>query len=215
MTQIAPSILAADFAHLANDIDMINRSEADWLHYDVMDGQFVPNISFGMPVLASIAKIAAKPIDVHLMVQCPEQWIEPMSHLGVRMYTVHLEASPNLHRTVQRIHEAGMLAGVAINPATPVSMLEEIISDIDMVLVMSVNPGFGGQKFIESSVDKVRRTKELIVRRGAKAIIEVDGGVNLKTGAELVAAGADLLVAGNSVFAAPDPVAMIHSLKQL
>jgi ribulose-phosphate 3-epimerase len=168
-----------------------------------------------MPVLASIAKIAAKPIDVHLMVQCPEQWIEPMSRLGVRMYTVHLEASPNLHRTVQRIHEAGMLAGVAINPATPVSMLEEIISDIDMVLVMSVNPGFGGQKFIESSVDKVRRTKELIVRRGAKAIIEVDGGVNLKTGAELVAAGADLLVAGNSVFAAPDPVAMIHSLKQL
>jgi ribulose-phosphate 3-epimerase len=212
---IAPSILAADFTHLAKDIEMINRSEADWLHFDVMDGQFVPNISFGMPVLKALSGIATKPIDAHLMVVQPEQWIEQMAALGVRMFTVHAETSPNLHRTVQRIHEAGMQAGVAINPATPVSMLEEIISDVDMALVMSVNPGFGGQKFIESSVDKVYRLRQLIEARESQAIIEVDGGVNLQTGARLVEAGADLLVAGNSVFAAEDPEAMIHALKQL
>jgi ribulose-phosphate 3-epimerase len=212
---IAPSILAADFTHLAKDIEMINRSEADWLHFDVMDGQFVPNISFGMPVLKALSGIATKPIDAHLMVVQPEQWIEQMAALGVRMFTVHAETSPNLHRTVQRIHEAGMQAGVAINPATPVSMLEEIISDVEMALVMSVNPGFGGQKFIESSVDKVYRLRQLIEARESQAIIEVDGGVNLQTGARLVEAGADLLVAGNSVFAAEDPEAMIHALKQL
>jgi ribulose-phosphate 3-epimerase len=212
---IAPSILAADFTHLAKDIEMINRSEADWLHFDVMDGQFVPNISFGMPVLKALSGITTKPIDAHLMVVQPEQWIEQMAALGVRMFTVHAETSPNLHRTVQRIHEAGMQAGVAINPATPVSMLEEIISDVDMALVMSVNPGFGGQKFIESSVDKVYRLRQLIEARESQAIIEVDGGVNLQTGARLVEAGADLIVAGNSVFAAEDPEAMIHALKQL
>lgn len=215
MTMIAPSILAADFTHLAKDIEMINRSEADWLHFDVMDGQFVPNISFGMPVLKALSGIATKPIDAHLMVVQPEQWIEQMAALGVRMFTVHAETSPNLHRTVQRIHEAGMQAGVAINPGTPVSMLEEIISDVEMALVMSVNPGFGGQKFIESSVDKVYRLRQLIEARESQAIIEVDGGVNLQTGARLVEAGADLLVAGNSVFAAEDPEAMIHALKQL
>jgi ribulose-phosphate 3-epimerase len=168
-----------------------------------------------MPVLKALSGIATKPIDAHLMVVQPEQWIEQMAALGVRMFTVHAETSPNLHRTVQRIHEAGMQAGVAINPGTPVSMLEEIISDVDMALVMSVNPGFGGQKFIESSVDKVYRLRQLIEARESQAIIEVDGGVNLQTGARLVEAGADLLVAGNSVFAAEDPEAMIHALKQL
>jgi ribulose-phosphate 3-epimerase len=162
-----------------------------------------------------LQRLSIKPIDAHLMVVHPEQWIVPMSRMGVRMFTVHLETSPNLHRTVQQIHEAGMQAGVAINPATPVAMLEEIIADIDLALVMSVNPGFGGQKFIESAVDKVRRTRQLVERCGSKALIEVDGGVNLQTGARLVEAGADLLVAGNSVFAAEDPTAMIHALKQL
>ncbi len=213
--QIAPSILAADFGHLAQDIEMINRSEADWLHFDVMDGEFVPNISFGLPVLKAVSALTTKPIDVHLMTVRPEQWIAPMSRLGVRLFTVHQEVSPNLHRTVQQIHEAGMQAGVAINPATPVSVLEDIIADLDLVLVMSVNPGFGGQKFIESALDKVRRTRQLIERRGAHALIEVDGGVNLETGARLAQAGADLLVAGNSVFAAADPAAMIRALKAL
>ena len=215
MVQVAPSLLSADFAHLARDIEMINRSEADWLHFDVMDGSFVPNISFGFPVMASIKHMLQKPMDVHMMVVSPERWIERMSDYGVRMLTVHQEACPNLHRTIQQIHEAGMQAGVAINPATPVSTLEEVIADLDLVLNMTVNPGFGGQKFIPAMLDKVQRLKELIVRKNSKALIEVDGGVNFDTGARLRAAGADILVAGQFVFGAEDPLHTIRAMKQL
>lgn len=215
MVQVAPSLLSADFAHLARDIEMINRSEADWLHFDVMDGSFVPNISFGFPVMASIKHMLQKPMDVHMMVVSPERWIERMSDYGVRMLTVHQEACPNLHRTIQQIHEAGMQAGVAINPATPISTLEEVIADLDLVLNMTVNPGFGGQKFIPAMLDKVQRLKELIVRKNSKALIEVDGGVNFDTGARLRAAGADILVAGQFVFGAEDPLHTIRAMKQL
>lgn len=215
MIQIAPSFLSANFAHLEREIEMINESEADWLHYDVMDGSFVPNISFGFPVMASLRGVVKKPMDVHMMVVQPERWIERMRDHGARILTVHQEACHNLHRTVQQIHEAGMMAGVAINPATPVMMLEEIICDLELVLVMTVNPGFGGQKFIPSSTGKVRRLKELIVRHGSNALIEVDGGVNLETGALLKAAGADILVAGHSVFRSEDPLATIHAMKML
>ena len=215
MVQVAPSLLSADFAHLARDIEMINRSEADWLHFDVMDGSFVPNISFGFPVMASIKHMLQKPMDVHMMVVSPERWIERMSDYGVRMLTVHQEACPNLHRTIQQIHEAGMQAGVAINPATPISTLEEVIADLDLVLNMTVNPGFGGQKFIPAMLDKVQRLKELIVRKNSKALIEVDGGVNFDTGARLCAAGADILVAGQFIFGAEDPLHTIRAMKQL
>lgn len=215
MVQVAPSLLSADFAHLARDIEMINRSEADWLHFDVMDGSFVPNISFGFPVMASIKHMLQKPMDVHMMVVSPERWIERMSDYGVRMLTVHQEACPNLHRTIQQIHEAGMQAGVAINPATPISTLEEVIADLDLVLNMTVNPGFGGQKFIPAMLDKVQRLKELIVRKNSKALIEVDGGVNFDTGARLRAAGADILVAGQFIFGAEDPLHTIRAMKQL
>lgn len=215
MIQIAPSFLSANFAHLEREIEMINRSEADWLHYDVMDGSFVPNISFGFPVMASLRGVVKKPMDVHMMVVQPERWIERMRDHGARILTVHQEACHNLHRTVQQIHEAGMMAGVAINPATPVLMLEEIICDLELVLVMSVNPGFGGQKFIPSSLGKIRRLKELILNHGSKALIEVDGGVNLETGAQLKKAGADILVAGHSVFRSENPLQTIHDMKML
>lgn len=215
MVQVAPSLLSADFAHLARDIEMINRSEADWLHFDVMDGSFVPNISFGFPVMASIKHMLQKPMDVHMMVVSPERWIERMRDYGVRMLTVHQEACPNLHRTIQQIHEAGMQAGVAINPATPISTLEEVIADLDLVLNMTVNPGFGGQKFIPAMLDKVQRLRELIIRKNSKALIEVDGGVNFDTGARLHAAGADILVAGQFVFGAEDPLQTIRAMKQL
>lgn len=213
--QVAPSILSADFAHMEREVEWLNRSEADWLHFDVMDGCFVPNISFGFPVMASLKKAINKPFDVHLMVVRPEQWVDRLAQLGARIMTVHQEVSPNLHRTIQQIHEAGMLAGVALNPATPVSVLEEVICDIDLVLIMTVNPGFGGQKFIPSMLDKVRRTREMIERQGAHALIECDGGVNLETGKLLKEAGVDILVTGNTAFKAPDQVEMVRQLKNL
>ncbi|MBR4311910.1 MAG: ribulose-phosphate 3-epimerase [Bacteroidaceae bacterium] len=212
---IAPSLLSADFAHLAQDIEMINRSETDWLHLDIMDGVFVPNISFGFPVLKYVAELCQKPLDVHLMIVQPEKFIPEVKALGAMMMNVHYEACPHLHRVVGAIHEAGMKAGVTLNPSTPACLLKDIICDVDMVLLMSVNPGFGGQKFIEHTVDKVRELRELIEKSGSKALIQVDGGVNLETGKRLVEAGADVLVAGNSVFKAADPVAMIHELKSL
>ena len=212
---IAPSLLSADFGHLAQDIEMINRSETDWLHLDIMDGVFVPNISFGFPVLKYVADLCQKPLDVHLMIVQPEKFIPEVKALGAMMMNVHYEACTHLHRVVGAIHDAGMKAGVTLNPSTPVCLLQDIICDVDMVLLMSVNPGFGGQKFIEHTIDKVKELRELIERTGSKALIQVDGGVNLDTGRRLVEAGADVLVAGNSVFKAPDPVAMIHELKSL
>lgn len=212
---ISPSILSADFGHLAKDIEMVNRSEAEWVHIDIMDGVFVPNISFGFPVLKYVAKLTQKPLDVHLMIVNPEKFIPEVKALGTRIMNVHYEACPHLHRVVQQIKEAGMLPAVTINPATPVSLLQDIILDVYMVLIMSVNPGFGGQKFIEHSVEKVRELKALIERTGSNALIEVDGGVNLETGARLVEAGADALVAGNAIFGAPDPEEMIRQLHAL
>ncbi len=212
---ISPSILSADFGHLAKDIEMVNRSEAEWVHIDIMDGVFVPNISFGFPVLKYVTKLTQKPLDVHLMIVNPEKFIPEVKALGTRIMNVHYEACPHLHRVVQQIKEAGMLPAVTINPATPVSLLQDIIQDVYMVLIMSVNPGFGGQKFIEHSVEKVRELKALIERTGSEALIEVDGGVNLETGARLVAAGADALVAGNAIFGAPDPESMIRQLHAL
>ena len=212
---ISPSILSADFGHLADDIEMLNRSEADWVHIDIMDGVFVPNISFGFPVLKYVAKLAHKPLDVHLMIVQPEKFIPEVKALGAHVMNVHYEACPHLHRVVQQIREAGMQPAVTINPATPVCMLKDIINDVYMVLLMSVNPGFGGQKFIEHTVDKVRELRELITLSGSDALIEVDGGVNLDTGSRLLAAGADVLVAGSAVFAAPDQEEAIRSLKRL
>lgn len=215
MTQISPSLLAADFANLSKDIDMINRSEADWLHLDVMDGVFVPNISFGFPVLEAVAKICQKPLDVHLMIVDPGKFTGQVKAFGAYMMNVHYEACPHLHRTIQQIHDAGMKAGVTLNPHTPVCVLDDIIQDVDMVLLMTVNPGFGGQKFIEHSIDKVRRLKELILKTGSHALIEVDGGVNGDTGRRLVAAGVDVLVAGSYVFGAEKPEERIKELKNL
>lgn len=212
---IAPSLLSANFADLRTDIEMINRSEADWLHLDVMDGVFVPNISFGFPVMKYVADLCEKPLDVHLMIVDPGKFIKEVQALGAMMMNVHYEACTHLHRTIQQIKEAGMKAGVTLNPATPVAMLTDIIGDVDMVLLMSVNPGFGGQKFIEHTLDKVRDLRELITRADSKALIEVDGGVNPETGRRLVEAGADVLVAGNAVFKATDPMEMIHTLKSL
>lgn len=212
---ISPSILSADFGYLARDLDMINQSEAEWIHIDIMDGVFVPNISFGFPVLKHVAKLTGKPLDVHLMIVQPEKFIPEVKALGAHIMTVHYEACPHLHRVVQQIREAGMHPGVTINPATPVGLLKEIIRDVHLVLIMSVNPGFGGQKFIEHSVEKVRELRELITMTGSQALIEVDGGVNLDTGARLVEAGADVLVAGNAIFSAPDPQEMIRALRNL
>ena len=212
---ICPSILSADFANLGRDIEMLNRSEADWIHIDIMDGVFVPNISFGFPVLKYVARLARKPLDVHLMIVQPEKFIPEVKALGAHVMNVHYEACPQLHRVVQQIREAGMQPAVTINPATPVALLKDIICDVYMVLVMSVNPGFGGQKFIEHSVDKVRELRELIRESGSQALIEVDGGVNRETGARLVAAGADALVAGSAVFSAPNQEEAISVLKRL
>lgn len=215
MTIVSPSLLAADFLHLDRDIEMINRSEAEWLHLDVMDGVFVPNISFGFPVLEAVADKCQKALDVHFMIVHPEQYIRQTARLGAMMMNVHYEACAHLHRTVQEIHDAGMKAGVTLNPATPVSVLEDIISDVDMVLLMSVNPGFGGQKFIENTIDKVRRLRRLIGDKGSHALIEVDGGVQGETAPRLVAAGVDVLVSGSYVFKSSTPEDVIHSLRML
>ena len=212
---ISPSLLAADFTNLQGEIDMINRSEADWLHMDIMDGVFVPNISFGFPVLEAVAGICRKPLDVHFMTVHPEAYIERTARLGAMMMNIHYEACTHLHRTVQEIDQAGMKAGVTLNPSTPVAMLEDIIADVDMVLLMSVNPGFGGQKFIENTIAKVDRLRQLIASTGSHALIEVDGGVQEETAPRLVAAGVDVLVSGSHVFKAKDPIATIHSLKTL
>ncbi len=213
--KIAPSLLSADFLNLQADIEMVNNSEADWFHCDVMDGTFVPNISFGFPIIKQISKVAKKPLDVHLMIVNPDQYIPVLKDAGAYMMNVHYEACVHLHRTIAAIHDAGMKAAVTLNPHTPVSLLEDILQDLDMVLLMSVNPGFGGQKFIERTLDKVSCLKDMIVRRGLHTLIEVDGGVNLETGKRLVDAGADVLVAGNAVFADANPTEMIHKLKSL
>jgi ribulose-phosphate 3-epimerase len=212
---ISPSILSADFANLGRDIEMINRSDADWIHIDIMDGVFVPNISFGFPVLKHVARLAHKPLDVHLMIVQPEKFINEVKALGAQIMNVHYEACPHLHRVIQQIREAGMQPAVTINPATPVAMLKDIINDVYMVLVMSVNPGFGGQKFIESSLDKVRELRELIEHTGSQALIEVDGGVNMSTGEKLIEAGADILVAGNAIFSSENPIETIRQMKNL
>ena len=215
MTIVSPSLLAADFLHLDSDIEMINRSEAEWLHLDVMDGVFVPNISFGFPVLEAVAKKCTKALDVHFMIVHPEQYIKQTAKLGAMMMNVHYEACTHLHRTIQEIHDAGMKAGVMLNPSTPVCVLEDIIKDVDMVLLMSVNPGFGGQTFIENTIDKVKRLRQLIEEKGSKALIEVDGGVQSETAPRLVAAGVDVLVSGSYVFKSATPEAVIHSLREL
>ncbi|MDE6785561.1 MAG: ribulose-phosphate 3-epimerase [Muribaculaceae bacterium] len=213
--KVAPSLLAADFLNLSREIEKINASEADFLHLDVMDGVFVPNISFGFPVLKGVAKACRKPLDVHMMTVEPEKWIANVKDLGAAIMNVHQEACLHLYSTVQHIHQAGMKAGVTLNPATPISTLEDIISELDLVLLMSVEPGFGGQPFIKHTLEKVRKLKALRDRTGSKAIIEVDGGVNEKTGAELAAAGADVLVAGSYVFGREDMNEAIKSLKTL
>lgn len=212
---VAPSLLSADFGHLDRDLEMINRSSADWLHLDIMDGVFVPNISFGFPVLKSVATICRKPMDVHLMIVEPDKFIDRFAELGAMSLNVHYEACTHLHRTVQEIRRRGMKSAVTLNPATPLCVLDDIIEDIDMVLLMTVNPGFGGQKFIEHSIDKVKRLREMIDSRGLDTLIEVDGGVNFETGKRLVDAGVDVLVSGNTVFASADPEATIRRLKSL
>jgi ribulose-phosphate 3-epimerase len=206
-------MLAADFTHLADEIDMVNRSEADWFHLDVMDGRFVPNITFGMFVIEAMAKLAKKPLDVHLMIVEPEKYVEAFRNVGAEVITVHYEACPHLHRTIHQIKETGAKAGVALNPHTPVSVLEDLIEDLDLVCIMTVNPGFGGQKFIYQGIEKTRKLKEMIVTANANTLIEIDGGVGLHNAESLLQAGADVLVAGSSVFQAQDPIATIARLK--
>ncbi len=212
-TIIAPSILAADFANLQKDIEMINLSEADWLHVDIMDGLFVPNISFGMPVMAAIQKHSKKPLDVHLMIEKPERYLSAFKDLGAFQLTVHVETCPHLHRTIQMIKDLGLKAGVALNPHTNINDLELVIADIDLVCIMSVNPGFGGQKFIPMTYEKVGRLKELIVTRGSSALIQVDGGVNEEIGLKLTKRGVDVLVAGSFIFNSPNPLTTISDFK--
>ena len=213
--KIAPSMLAADFANLERDVHMVNQSQADWFHMDIMDGVFVPNISFGMPVLKAMAKHAKKPLDVHLMIVDPDRYIQTFADLGAAVLTVHAEACTHLHRTVQAIKAAGMKAGVALNPHTPISVLEEVISDLDLACVMSVNPGFGGQKFIENTYDKVRRLRALANANNAEVMIEIDGGVTSKNAEALVQAGADVLVAGSFVFTSENPTETISDLSSV
>jgi ribulose-phosphate 3-epimerase len=212
---ISPSILAADFNNLGKEILMLNQSEADWIHFDVMDGVFVPNISFGLPVIQHVKKIATKPLDVHLMVINPDPFIKPFKDSGADILTVHYEVCKHLHRTIGAIHEEGMKAGVCLNPHTPINVLEAIIEELDLVLLMSVNPGFGGQKFIRNTLQKVIDLRHMINEKGANALIEIDGGVNFETGKLLFDAGADVLVAGNFVFSAEDPIKTIHQLKNV
>lgn len=213
-TLIAPSLLAADFANLQRDIEMINNSAADWFHIDIMDGVFVPNISFGMPVLEAITKHTTKKVDVHLMIIDPDRYIQTFANLGATILTVHYEACTHLHRTLQAIKAAGMQAGVALNPHTNINLLEDVINDIDLVCLMSVNPGFGGQQFIENTYTKIRKLKSLITQKSSAALIEIDGGVTNKNAKELVAAGADVLVAGNFVFKSTNPIETIAQLKK-
>ncbi len=212
---VSPSLLSADFGDLRRDIEMLNDSACDWFHLDVMDGVFVPNISFGFPVMEAMARHARKPLDVHLMIVQPEKFVKEVKALGAHVMNVHYEACTHLHRVVQQIKSEGMMAGVTLNPHTPVSVLEDIVADLDLVMLMSVNPGFGGQKFIEHAVEKTARLRELIGRTGSKALIEIDGGVNRETGARLVKAGADVLVAGSAIFRAADPVAEVKALREL
>ena len=214
-TMVAPSLLSADFLNLKGEVEMINKSKADWLHMDVMDGVFVPNISFGFPILEAVGRLCTKPLDVHFMIVHPEKYINQTAKAGAMMMSVHYEACVHLHRTIFQIREAGMKAGVVLNPSTPVSVLEDVIGDVDLVLLMSVNPGFGGQKFIENTIDKIARLRNLIDARNSKALIEVDGGVQAQTAPLLIEAGTDVLVAGNYVFKSANPKETIHQLKSL
>ncbi|MDR2147425.1 MAG: ribulose-phosphate 3-epimerase [Tannerella sp.] len=213
--KVAPSVLSADFLHLKREIEMLNANEADWVHFDVMDGVFVPNISFGFPIIEAVKQVSTKPLDVHLMIVEPQNYIREMAAAGAYMMNIHYEACTHLHRTVYAIRDAGMKAAVTLNPSSPVALLEDILADVDMVLLMTVNPGFGAQKFIEHSVEKVTKLRQMILERGLETLIEVDGGVNLETGKRLLDAGADVLVAGNFVFKAPDPLKAIKDLKSL
>ena len=214
-TIISPSLLSADFLNLGKDVEMVNQSQADWFHLDIMDGVFVPNISYGLPIVSQIKKMATKPLDVHLMIVQPERYVEAFHKAGADILTVHFEASTHLHRTVQHIKSLGMKAGVALNPHTPISQLEDIIQDLDLVLLMSVNPGFGGQSFITHTLKKAKQLRKLIEDTHSSCLMEVDGGVNLETGKQLIEAGADALVAGSFVFQSPDPTLTIQQLKEL